>query len=406
MSETVAVATHQRPKVCRHAGAGIILAIVDLPSHQELHLSLRPLPGEKPAQMIDRLAAVLIERNAVVVRHEVFASIVAHSETMQALRRRFADFDWPVMWIEGHGADGCGVSGMHVFAVVGTGVRTIYMEGQPVGRVFNDGPIRHCLVADVRSTNLSSSRAVQSRATFERLEGALHQVGMNMRNVVRTWFYLDDILSWYKSFNAVRNEFYRQKKIFNGPVPASTGIGVRNPIGAAVVAGAWAIQAPEGSSIVREVPSPLQCPSLEYGSAFSRAILLSGVACRRLLVSGTASIDPAGRSAHVNDLQNQIGLTMEVVEALVASQSFQLSEVIRATAYFKNVQSAGIFDAWRAEHALKFFPLVKAQADICRSELLFEIELDAISHARTELDTKTDIKGVESGADYVVEDYS
>src|ERR1035438_3249402 len=111
MNETLAVATHQFPKVSRHTGAGINLAVVDLPSHQELHLSLRPLPGERPAQMADRLAAVLVERNATVVRHEVFASIAAYPETMQALRHKFVDFDWPVTWIDGGGAVG-GVSGM------------------------------------------------------------------------------------------------------------------------------------------------------------------------------------------------------------------------------------------------------------------------------------------------------
>lgn len=399
MSEILAVATHQYPRLRRYTGAGFNLAVVDLPSHHELHLTLQPLPGEKPAQMINRLAAVLVERNATVVRHEVFASIDAHSETMQALRHEFVDFDWPVMWIEGCGVDGVGVSGMHVFAVVGTGVRTVYMQGQPVCRVYNDGPVRHCLLADVRSTSLSSSRAAQSRETFERLDEALHEIGMDMRNVVRTRFYLDDIHTWYGSFNVVRNEFYRQRKIFSGPVPASTAIGGRNPVGAAVVAGAWAVQPQEASGIVREVPSPLQCPSLEYGSAFSRAVLLSGVACRRLLVSGTASIDPTGRSAHINDLRKQVALTMEVVEALMISQGFRLSEVIRATAYFKNVQGAGIFDAWRAEHGVKLFPLVQAQADICRNDLLFEIELDAISHMGNEVNTKTDTKGVEIGID-------
>jgi enamine deaminase RidA (YjgF/YER057c/UK114 family) len=338
--------------------------------------------------MISRLAVVLMERNAAVVRHEVFGSIGAHSETIQALCRQFANFDWPVMWVEDNGATGRGVSGMHVFAVVGTGVRTIYLDKRPIGRAFYDGSVRHCLLADVKSTDFSASKPAQAQATFEKLENALHEVGMNIRNLVRTWFYLDDILSWYKSFNAVRNEFYRQKTVFSGLIPASTGVGGRNPSGAAVVAGAWAAQATENPAVAREVPSPLQCPSLEYGSAFSRAVLLNGVSCRRLLVSGTASIDPNGRSAHVGNLQNQIGLTMEVVETLLGSHGFHFSDVVRATAYFKNILDAGTFDAWRTEHDLKFLPLVEAQADMCRGELLYEIELDAISHLGIEADTK------------------
>jgi len=397
ISETMAFSSKQHSKLRRETGAGIDLAVADLPSHQELHLSLRPLSGETPTEMIARLTSVLMERNAAIIRHEVFGSIAVCSETLRALERECGGLDWPVMWIEGNGLAGQDVSGMHVFAVVGTGVQTIYLGGRPIGRVFSDGSVRHCLLADVKSGDLSASRPVQARATFEKLEDALHEAGMNMRNLVRTWFYLDDILSWYKSFNDVRNSFYRQRQVFSGLVPASTGVGGRNPSDAAVVACAWAVESTESAAVVRQACSPLQCPALKYGSAFSRAVLLRGVACRRLLVSGTASIDPYGRSAHVDDIQNQIALTMEVVETLLVSHGFHFSDVVRATAYFKNILDAGIFDAWRKEHDLKFLPLVEAQADICRNELLFEIELDAISDGEPEVDTTPDTEGVKKG---------
>jgi enamine deaminase RidA (YjgF/YER057c/UK114 family) len=138
------------------------------------------------------------------------------------------------------------------------------------------------------------------------------------------------------------------------------------------------VQAPEGSATVREVPSPLQCPSLEYGSAFSRAVLLTEPGSRRMLVSGTASVEPNGRSAHAGNLPKQIELTMEVVRAILASRGFDFCDVTRATAYFKNIQDMSAFEAWQAEHDLEFLPLVVAQADVCRDELLFEIELDSI----------------------------
>jgi enamine deaminase RidA (YjgF/YER057c/UK114 family) len=126
------------------------------------------------------------------------------------------------------------------------------------------------------------------------------------------------------------------------------------------------------------VPSPQQCSSLEYGSAFNRAVLIDMSAGRRLLVSGTASIEPNGRSAHVGDLHKQIALTMEVAHAILASRGFNFSDVTRATAYFKNIQDAPAFDAWRREQKVKPFPLVTAESTICRDELLFEIELDAL----------------------------
>jgi enamine deaminase RidA (YjgF/YER057c/UK114 family) len=271
---------------------------------------------------------------------------------------------------------------MHVFAVAGTRAKTICLNGQPAGRTFSNGSVKHCLLGDLRPSDKFAPKPAQCRQAFENLECALRQAGMSMANLLRTWFFLDDIHSWYREFNDRRNAFYRQREVFKRLIPASTGVGGRNPTGAAVVAGAWAVQAPVGSAAVREVPSPLQCPSLEYGSAFSRAVLVTEPGLHRLLVSGTASIEPSGRSAHVGNVRKQIGLAMEVVQAILASRGFDFCDVTRATAYFKNVQDMPAFDPWLADHDLDLLPLVVAQADLCREELLFEIELDAIMPTR------------------------
>ena len=61
------------------------------------------------------------------------------------------------------------------------------------------------------------------------------------------------------------------------------------------------------------------------------------------------------------------------------SQDFKLSDITRGTAYFRNIRGAEMFDLWLAHRNLRFLPVVRAQADICRDELSFEIELDAIS---------------------------
>jgi enamine deaminase RidA (YjgF/YER057c/UK114 family) len=367
----------------KQKGPGLWITSVEGLAHEEFHLTLQPLPGEKPAEMVRRLATVLREKNATVVRHEIFGSNAAYKETMQILQRDIPDFDWPVMWIGGSKNTDNAISGMHMFAVAGVRVDTIRKKGEPIGRVFNDGCERHCFLGNVKPSNLTASKSAQCHEIFEKMERLLLEAGMDMANVVRTWFFLDDILSWYTSFNTVRNEFYGQKKVFNGRAPASTGIGGQNPFGAALVAGAWAIQTGEGSVVAHEVLSPLQCSSLEYGSAFSRAILLTGSCGRRLLVSGTASIGLDGRSLHNGDLHGQIGLSMKVVGEILASRGFNFSDVTRATAYFKNIQDTPAFDLWRERQGLELFPLITMQSTICRGELLFEIELDAISLGKT-----------------------
>jgi len=298
------------------------------------------------------------------------------------LRHELNGVDWPVTWIEGTALVSEGISGMHIFAVAGTQVDTICQEGEPVGRIFSDGHLRHYLFGNLVPSNPSASKPMQCCETFEKMERLLFEAGMGMANVARTWFFLDDILSWYGEFNSARNEFFKEKRLLNGLLPASTGVGGQNPAGVAITGGAWAVQAMNSSVAVHAVPSPLQCPSLEYGSAFSRAVVVDTPPCRRLLISGTASIGPDGRSLHVGDLQGQIELTMKVVRGILASCGFDFSYVTRATAYFKNIQDAPAFDLWRKEQRLEPFPLITTQSDICRPELLFEIELDAISFVK------------------------
>lgn len=150
----------------------------------------------------------------------------------------------------------------------------------------------------------------------------------------------------YDQFNQARTEFYRQRKVFGGLIPASTGVGGRNPAGTALIAGGWAVQAVGASEVVREVVSSLQNTAQDYGSAFSRAVLLDEEDCKRLLISGTASIAPDGGSAHSGELNKQIELTMDVVQQLLLSQGFGFADITRATAYFKDIQKAGEFGKW------------------------------------------------------------
>src|ERR1019366_1387059 len=132
----------------------------------------------------------------------------------------------------------------------------------------------------------------QVQQMFGNLEWALDQAGFELADVVRTWFYNDDILAWYGDFNRVRSAHYAGVKWRTGSLPASTGIGARNIDGAALVVAAWAMRPLDGAARAREVGSPLQCPAPAYGSAFCRAMELDSGGCRRLFVSGTASIYP------------------------------------------------------------------------------------------------------------------
>ena len=280
-----------------------------------------------------------------------------------------AKSDWPVTWLRGNPT----LTGVHLHAVQGVPVERLTFSGRVVGSVFADGAVRHCRLGGLRPATMSESPAGQARATFELLEAALRDAGMTFANVARTWFYLDNILAWYGEFNRVRDEFFRKRSVFDGLVPASTGIGGANIDGTALVAGAYAVTGGQ----LTAVPSPLQCPALQYGSSFSRAVELKTTDHSRLWISGTASIAPGGETVHVGDGVGQIALTMRVVAAILESRGLSWSDTTRAIAYVREAALARQFHEYQSANGLTDLPVVTTENVICRDDLLFEIELDA-----------------------------
>ncbi|MBN2131911.1 MAG: hypothetical protein JW741_20590, partial [Sedimentisphaerales bacterium] len=166
--------------------------------------------------------------------------------------------------------------------------------------------------------------------------------------------------------------------VFDGLVPASTGVGGGNAVDGALVAGTIAIEARDAGVKAFVVPSPLQSSALDYGSSFSRAVELDMPDHRRLYVSGTASIDKAGNTVFLSDTPAQVKLTMEVVQAILRSRDMDWEDVTRSLVYFKNAGDAGVFENYRNQRDLPRFPAIVVENDICRDDLLFELEVDAI----------------------------
>jgi hypothetical protein len=68
---------------------------------------------------------------------------------------------------------------------------------------------------------------------------------------------------------------------------------------------------------------------------------------------------------------------MEVISAILCARGMDFNDVTRATAYFEHPLFKDYFDAWCAKRDLEGMPVVSIHADVCRSDLLFELELDA-----------------------------
>lgn len=284
--------------------------------------------------------------------------------------------DLPLTWVLAQTVS-TSLQGAHLQAVSEAEVRPLLLDGQMIGTALEGPYATEVRLAGLHSGAITEPRPLQARLTFERMEQALALAGMDFSHVARTWLFLDDILSWYDDFNPVRTDFFTERGVFDRMVPASTGIGGSNPAGAAMVAGVYAVKATGPGVSTQAVPSPLQCPALDYGSSFSRAVEVAMPDLRRLLISGTASIEPGGETVHLDDVVGQTALTCEVVEAILKSRGMGWEDVTRATAYVRHAKDAGVFEAHRVVSGMPPLPVVVAHNVICRGNLLFELEVDA-----------------------------
>lgn len=343
----------------------------------KVFLTVRPLAGEGITEIFGRLAMALKDLDLEIAHLTVFGSVSASEAGMGAMRQLFGCIDWPVTWIEGDACDGALIAGMQVFAFARSKVHRIRLGGQVVGSVFEDGSAKHCLLGGLAPAQGSTPRAEQTRRTLDLLEKALAQGGFELADLVRTWFFLDDILAWYGEFNHARTEVYSGVKFRSGSIPASTGVGGRNTAAVALTLAAWAMQPANPATRTQEIASPLQCPAPTYGSLFCRAMEIGSASGRNLLVSGTASIAPHGQTLWKGSVHKQVDLTMDVLEAILHSRNFTFSDLTRAVAYFRHCSDARALTDWCDKHDVRSLPVVMARCDLCRDDLLFEIEADA-----------------------------
>lgn len=364
-------------RLTRQHNPGWQVLRVEAPRVTELHVTLTPAAGKPPETHFVAVAELLRHAHATVVRAHAFGSLAAAGTVLASLRNTLRDPELPVAWIEGAACDDRPLAGLQLHAIAGATV-TQHGQGDTHARVWDDGAARHCVLGHLGPASFGASRPAQARETLERLRTGLAEAGMTPHHLARTWFFLDEILDWYGDFNRVRNDWFAGVELRPGRAPASTGVGGRNATGAALALTAWAIQPHKtDAETVQWLPSPKQCPAPAYGSAFSRAVEFGDDSCRRVLVSGTASIEPGGRTAHAGDVDAQIALTMDVVEAILIARGMSFADLCRATAYYRRAADAPRFADWLRRNELESLPVVHTVCDICRDDLLFELEADA-----------------------------
>lgn len=227
-----------------------------------------------------------------------------------------------------------------------------------------------------------------SETGYDRLFDLLQQTGYP--HLWRTWNYVarinasdastDGPMERYRQFNIGRqNAFDRAERPADTTAPAACGLGSQGgPLAIAFIA---ARTAPELIENPRQV-SAYHYPD-EYGPrspTFSRAALARTQDQYILFISGTASI-VGHRSIHHGDVRAQTDETLTNIDALIAQTAAQHPELPPLTLadldYRVYVRHPEDLDAIRETMTQRIGAHARAtfvQADVCRQELLVEIE--------------------------------
>lgn len=330
-----------------------------------------------------RIGALLAEHGLEVVHERAFGTLSGRDAILQARAKFLTGCEnWPVTYIEGLPVAGTTLAGVQIQAVFRDrvqSIRTIADAGSPCGRAWSSNGKNFAILQNMRAAQPAADRSAQAAEMIRRAGEILRSQGISYRHVARTWIYLDDILDWYQPFNQARNEQYGQLGLVtSGPgalLPASTGIEGANPHGGACLMDVLAVSDSRGDQPVAAQLSNLrQQDAFAYGSAFSRGAHIRDVDSECFHISGTAAIDQAGKSMFAGDVRSQVAATLDHVEALLGQRGMGLSDICSSTAF---VKLAGDYDAVRdamGQRGLADLPAVYMVADVCRAELLFELD--------------------------------
>ncbi len=356
---------------------------IESPSATEIYISAAPdqnAPADKQAREIfSEIADTLRSKKAGILQERIFAVQDVMKAISDIRLREYGALDdgvAPSFLVCTEGL--CGpIAGVQVHAIAAdTTLGVVDFEGSRCGRILRLPDRTYLTLSDISAPD-SPQPTQQAAAMLEKAEAILKQSGTDMLSVARTWMWLADILSWYDDFNHVRNKFFAERGIIGQntrqSMPASTGIGMAPASGARCAMDLIAVLEPADSVQYLPAVGKQHC-ALEYGSAFSRASKAATPAAQTVFVSGTASIDAEGRTTNIDDPAGQINATIENVRAVLNDMNCADSDVVQAVAYCKTTNVENIFNGLKDTLP---WPWVTAICDVCRPDLLFEIEAAA-----------------------------
>ena len=253
--------------------------------------------------------------------------------------------------------------------------RTEVLGGNTLATVLTD---EFCEYTFIQNTHVDAETDTIYYQCYEKTARDLEKMGVSFDHVVRTWIYLDDIDTTYTDFNRQRDQFYREQGVFDRLVPASTAIGISAQNEPKMISHVLALKKRSDQVVVRAVESPLQCSAMDYQVSFSRALEIQTPDYRRLLISGTASINAEGQTVYIDSIEKQTEQTAKVIDALLASNQMELRHITRLLSYTKIAEDC----EFTSQFIEKWLPandgVMNVHADVCRDNLLVEFEAEVV----------------------------
>lgn len=268
---------------------------------------------------------------------------------------------------------------------------TSFLEGNDGGVLFQNENSK-VLIGSVQSFSNQSCK-LNSESVFEELLLIFNEAGFPLNSIVRQWNYIEDILGFdgqeqrYQEFNNARSAVYGNLFNENG-YPAATGIGMNR---GGVIIEFIAVQSFNLKSI--PINNPCQIAAHTYSKnvlageecvlkttpKFERARYLELFGKKLMFISGTASII-GEKTVGVSNPAEQTEITINNIKQLYSKEILDKLSIEsinpkygHARVYVKNRKDFPIIKRTFKGH-FGNLPVVYIIADICRSELLVEIE--------------------------------
>lgn len=350
----------------------------------EYYLTAQPSVGRSVAEQAQEVFAdirrALSNAGAGLFQERIFSTAEAMPDvlaTRQDTLGPLADGVAPTCLTVPEGAVGPFI-GVQLHAVRSPNpIRPLFVDGEACGRIIEAKDCKWVYLAH-RQGLAGDAPDVQARGALEQAAAGLAAGGATFKDVVRTWWFMSRILDWYPAFNLARNRFFEEQGLTAGTVarslPASTGIGITPYRSTACALDVLAV-VDGGRSFRPFLAGGNQGSAYSYGSAFSRAAVARMPASQALFISGTAAIDHRGKSEYCGDISAQIKATIQNVRALFDVPFDADRDIVQSLVYNKNAEVERTFLAgWNN----LVWPNLSMIADVCRPELLVEIEALAV----------------------------